>query len=212
MTSGTGFVCRLIGRPSLPTLSKRRAEGPRRRRRSLWRGLVPVAACLAFAAIGFFGVIWLMTPRWSVEEVRLQLARIDFDSLEALRNFNGEPAASHLPARSGLAEVGVALRTVRKGSAGPLRKASIRGLWLCDPESAAPSDPRVVGGRSPAPDCAPPVDQSLSAAPSSGYLPALIGETVSVAWTDGDVVYVCLVEGGEDSLATLRQILGASAA
>jgi hypothetical protein len=52
----------------------------------------------------------------------------------------------------------------------------------------------------------------LSTAPSSGYLSAGIGETVSVAWTEDDVVYVCLVEGGEDSLATLRQILGASAA
>ncbi len=57
--------------------------GPPRRQRPLWQGLVPVAACLIVAAVGFFSVIWLMTPRWSVEEVRLELAKINFDSLES---------------------------------------------------------------------------------------------------------------------------------
>ena len=58
----------------------------------------------------------------------------------------------------------------------------------------------------------PPPAESLSAAPSSGYVAARIGDSVSVAWSEGDVVYICLVEGGEDSLAALRQVLGASSA
>jgi hypothetical protein len=61
---------------------------------------------------------------------------------------------------------------------------------------------------------APPAARSLSEGDPSDYLPAQIGEgeAVSVAWTDGDVVYVCLVEGGADSLDTLKQLLGAPAA
>jgi hypothetical protein len=187
-------------------------EVPRGRQRSLWRGLVPVAACLAFAAIGFFGVIWLMTPRWSVEEVRLQLARIDFDSLEALRNFNGDPAASHLPAEPGWQKLEWRCGQSAKGLPAPAGKHQFAVYGFVIPSRQHHPIRGLLAVVPLRQMRAPPVDQSLSAAPSSGYLPALIGETVSVAWTDGDVVYVCLVEGGEDSLATLRQILGASAA
>lgn len=189
-----------------------RAEEPGGPKRSLWRGLVPVTACLAVAAIAFFGVVWLMTPRWSVDEVRLQLARVDFGSLEALGDFNGKPVASHLPAEPGWQKLewrcGQSAKSLPDASSKhqfavygfvvPGRQRHpIRGLLAVVPRRQMR---------------APPTAQSLSTAPSSGYLSAGIGETVSVAWTEDDVVYVCLVEGGEDSLATLRQILGASAA
>ena len=54
---------------------------PRPAVRPWTRKFAPVAACLVVAAIGFFSVIWLMTPRWTVPEVRQQLARIDFTTL-----------------------------------------------------------------------------------------------------------------------------------
>jgi len=188
------------------------AEGPRRRQRLLWRGLIPVAARLVVAAIGFFSVIWLMTPRWSVEEVRLELAKINFDALESLRDYSGEAVANHLPADPGWQKL-----------EWPTGKAA-KGL----PDGSNPHQFAVYGfvipGRQRRPISgllavipqhrmrAPPEAQSLSEASASDYLPARIGETVSVAWTDGDVVYVCMVEGGADSLDVLKRILGAPAA
>jgi hypothetical protein len=192
------------------------AEGSRWWQRPLWRGAVPVAACLLVAAIGFFSVIWLMTPRWSVDEVRLELAKISFDSLETLRDFNGEEVANHLPADPGWQKL-----EWRSGQ-------TAKGL----PDGSSPHQFAVYGfvipGRQRRPISgllavvprhrmrAPPTAQSLSAAfsadSSSDYLPARIGQAVSVAWTDGDVVYVCLVEGGADSLDILRRILDAPAA
>jgi hypothetical protein len=187
-------------------------EEPLRRQRRMWRGLVPVAACLVVAAIGFFSVIWLMTPRWSVEEVRLELAKISFDSLESLRDYNGDAVANHLPADPGWQKL-----------EWPTGKAA-KGL----PDGSNPHQFAVYGfvipGRQRRPISgllaviprhrmrAPPEAQSLSEASASDYLPARIGETVSVAWTDGDVVYVCMVEGGADSLDVLKRILGAPAA
>ena len=43
---------------------------------------VPIAACVALAAIGFFSVVWLLTPCVSIDDVSQQLARLDFESLE----------------------------------------------------------------------------------------------------------------------------------
>jgi hypothetical protein len=188
------------------------AEVPSRPKRPLWRGLVPVAACLAVAAIGFFSVIWLMTPRWSVEEVRLQLARIDFDSIESLRDFNGKPAASRLPADPGWQKLEWLSGKVAKGlpDASSRHQFAVYGFVIPGRQRHPIRGLLAVVPRRQM--RAPPTDESLSTAQSSDYLSARIGESVSVAWTDGDLVYVCLVEGGEDSLATLRQILGASAA
>jgi hypothetical protein len=184
-----------------------------RARRPAWRTLVPLSACAVVAAIAFFGAIWLMTPRWSVDEVRWQLSRIDFVTLETLRNFEGEPATSQLPADPGWHKLEWRSQQVAKGwpntSSGhqfavygfviPSRqRRPVRGLLAVVPR-------RQVA--------VPPQAQSIGAAPSGDYFSARLGEgeAVSVAWTEGDVVYVCLVVGGEEPLTTLRQMLGASA-
>jgi hypothetical protein len=182
--------------------------GPRRERRWLSRGVVPVAACLAVAAIGFYGAIWYLTPRWSLEEIRLQLARIDFASLDALRDFKGGAGAPADPTWQKLQWRCEQIAKAWPDASGhqfavygfvlPGRQRhAIRGLLAAIPRGQMR---------------APPTDLSLMTAPSSDYLSAQIGESVSVSWTEGDVVYVCLVEGGEDSLTTLKQMLGASAA
>ncbi len=188
------------------------AEAPSRPMRPMWRGLVPVAACLAVAAIGFFSVIWLMTPRWSVEEVRTQLARIDFDSLESLRDFNGKPAASALPADPGWQKLEWQSGKVAKGLPDSSSRYQFAVYGFVIPGRQRHPIRALLAVVPRRQMRAPPADRSFSTAQSSDYLSARIGESVSVAWTDGDLVYVCLVEGGEDSLATLRQILGASAA
>lgn len=203
-------------------LSQAPAESPHppgeRPRRRVWRGFVPVAACLAVAAIGFFGVVWLMTPHWSVEEVRQQLARIDFDSLDSLPAFRGKPGASRLPTDPGWQKLDWRGGRVAKGWPDVSRGHQFAVYGFVLPGRQRENERRgqrmrgllaVIPRRQMR---APPEDASLMTAQSSDYLSARIGESVSVAWTDGDMVYVCLVEGGEDSLATLRQMLGASAA
>ncbi len=184
-----------------------------RSQRRMWRTLAPVSACAAVAAIAFFSAIWLMTPRWSVDEVRAQLSRVEFDSLETLKNFQGKPAASQFPTEPGWHKLDWRCQQMAKGwpdTAGghqfavygfviPGRQRhAVRGLLAVVPR-------RQVS--------APPQAQSIGAAPSGEYLSARLGEgeAVSVAWTEGDVVYVCLVVGGEEPLTTLRQMLGASA-
>ncbi len=117
-----------------------------RSQRPMWRALVPVSACAAVAAIAFFGAIWLMTPRWSVDEVRVQLARVDFDLLETLRNFQGEPAVRQLPADPGWHKLEWRCRQVAKGWPDTLRSPSVRCLRVHDPQQAAARGPRVVGG------------------------------------------------------------------
>ena len=185
---------------------------PKITRRSWLRMLVPIAACVAVAAIGFFSVVWLLTPRWSIDDVSQQLARLDFESLDALKRFDGPTAAAHLPSEPGwqkldwrAGEIPKALTDAANGHplavygfVVPIRhRQPIRGLLAVVPR-------RLLR--------APPPAESLSTAPSNGYVAARIGDSVSVAWSEGDVTYVCLVEGGEDSLAALRQVLGASAA
>ena len=51
-----------------------------------------------------------------------------------------------------------------------------------------------------------------TAAPTGSYLSARIGDSMCVAWQEGDVVCVCLVKGGADSLEALQNALGEPAA
>ena len=85
---------------------------PARRATSKW---VPVAACVALAAIGFFSVIWLMTPRWTVAEVRQQLAQLDFGTLDSLREFSGDSPASQLPPDSSWQKLNWSCHKIAKG-------------------------------------------------------------------------------------------------
>ncbi len=174
-------------------------------------GLVPLAACLSVAAIGFFSVIWLMTPRWTVAEVRQQLARIDFATLDTLPEFGGDSRASQLPPDLGSQKLDWSCHKIPKawpdasrhqyavyGFILPSRQRhAIRGLLAVIP----------VGQMR-----APPVEQSLLSTQAGDYLSAQIGEAVTVAWTENNLVYVCVIEGGGESLSTLQQLLGPSAA
>jgi hypothetical protein len=182
-----------------------------RSQRPMWRALVPVSACAAVAAIAFFSAIWLMTPRWSVEDVRLQLARVDFDSLETLKNFPGEPAASQLPADPGWHKLEWRCRQVAKGwpDTSGRHQFAVYGFVIPSRQRHAVRGLLAVVRRRQM--SAPPQAQSIGAAPSGDYLSARLGEGEVVAWAEGDVVYVCLVAGGEEPLTTLRQMLGASA-
>jgi hypothetical protein len=187
------------------------AADPVRPVRRLMPGLVPVAACLTVAAIGFFSVIWLMTPRWTVAEVRQQLARIDFATLDTLREFSGDPNTSQLP-DPGWQKLDWSCHKIPKGwpDAGRHQFAvygftlpgrprhAIRGLLAVIPRGQM----RL-----------PPEEQSLLTAAQVGdYLSAQIGESVCVTWTENNLVYVCVIEGGGESLSTLQQMLGPSAA
>lgn len=188
-----------------------RSANPARPPRRLTPRLAPVAACLAVAAIGFFSVIWLMTPRWTVPQVRQQLARIDFGTLDTLRQFRGDSWASQLPTDLSWQKLDWSCHKIPKGwpDAGghqfavygfmfPGRQRhAIRGLIAVIPRGQMRS---------------PPEEQSLLTAQFGDYLSAQIGESVSVAWTENNLVYVCVIEGGEESLSTLRQMLGPSAA
>jgi hypothetical protein len=184
-----------------------------RSQRRMWRTLVPVSACAAVAAIAFFSAIWLMTPRWSVDEVRVQLARLDFDSLETLKSFQGNPAASQLPAEPGWHKLDWRCRQAAKGwpDTSSRHQFAVYGFLVPSRQRHAVRGLLAVVPRRQV--SAPPQAQSIGAAPSGEYLSARLGEgeAVSVAWTDGDVVYVCLVVGGEEPLTTLRQMLGAFA-
>jgi hypothetical protein len=187
------------------------SQQPRPAVRRWTRKFAPVAACLVVAAIGFFSVIWLMTPRWTVAEVRQQLARIDFTTLDTLREFSGDPQASQLPdpdwqkldwschkIAKGWPDAGRHQFAVYGFTVPGRQRHSIRGLLAVIPRGQMQS---------------PPEEQSLLTAQRSGdYLSAQIGESVTVAWTENDLVFVCVIEGGEESLSTLRQILGPSAA
>jgi hypothetical protein len=188
-----------------------RPASPARPARRITSRLVPVAACLAVAAIGFFSVIWLMTPRWTVPEVSQQLARVDFATLDTLREFSGDPNASQLPDLAwqkldwschkipkGWPEAGRHQFAVYGFSLPGRQHHAICGLLAVIPRGQMRS---------------PPEEQSLLTPAQVGeYLSAQIGESVCVAWTENDLVYVCVIEGGAESLSTLQQMLGPSAA
>jgi hypothetical protein len=173
--------------------------------------LLPVAACGTVAAIGFFSVIWLLTPRLSVEDVRQRLAKIDFASLDALRDFEGGRTASRLPTDPAWKKLQWSCRQIAKGltdSKG--HEFAVYGFLIPGRQRHVTHGLlAVIPLRQMR---APPTGDSLATAASSEYLSAQIGESQSVSWTEDGVVYVCLVEGGEDSLSILRQILNASAA
>jgi|HubBroStandDraft_6_1064221.scaffolds.fasta_scaffold103515_2 hypothetical protein len=185
-------------------------EGLIRPQRRLPRGLVPVAACVAVAAIGFFTVIWALAPRLTVEDVRQRLAQIDFASLESLRDFEGGQTASRLPTDPAWKKLQWSCRQIAKGlTDGKGHEFAVYGFVL---PSRQRHPIRGLLAVIPRGQMRAPPNNSLTDSLPSDYLPSQIGESVSVSWTDGGMVYVCLIEGGEDSLSTLRQMLGESAA
>jgi hypothetical protein len=182
-----------------------RVTGPVSRRRFL-KTFVPMAVCLVVAMTGFFGVVWLFMPRWTVDDVSKVLTRIDFPT-DTLADFTGNDVAAHLPSEPGWEHLDWPCGRRAKGlpDASNLiavyafdipetrRHNAIRGLIAVIPQS------RI---RNP-----PTADSLATAVPSLGYLPARIGDSVCVAWQQREVVYVCLIQGGPDSLATLQSVL-----
>jgi len=195
-------------RPARPIQATRLTS----RRRFLKR-LVPLAACLVVAFVGFFGVVWLFMPSFSVEEVSGALAKVDFESLGTLPEFTGKDAAAHLPSESGWERLNWKCGTEARGL--PLASNVIAVYGFDVPKSrrsGASGQPGEVRGliavipRSRIRNL-PEADSLATASPLSGYLQAQIGESVCVAWQQGDFVYVCLIRGGPDSLSTLQSLL-----
>ncbi|HXY35627.1 MAG TPA: hypothetical protein VEI07_15450 [Planctomycetaceae bacterium] len=172
------------------------------------RSLGLVSACLVVALSGFFGVVWLFTPHSSVDDIAKDLAKIDFDTLPALGDFTGSDIAARLQSEPGWDRL----------------------HWKCDKPKGLPLAPGLIavygfetrrsggvqgliaviprkGVRNP-----PTADSLATAAPTSEYLSARIGESVCVAWQQGDVVCVCVIKGGPDSLSTLQSLLEQPAA
>jgi hypothetical protein len=180
-------------------------------RRRLLKSLVPLVAC-AVALVGFFGVVWLFTPRWTVDDISQSMARIDFQQLQTLEDFRGKAAAGHLPEESGWQQLQWACGRRAKGL--PLASSAIAVYGFTIPETHGHSaingliaviPQNLIRDR--------PAAGSLSvAAPIGGYLPARIGESSCVAWWEGDVVCVCLIQGGADSLSILQNALAEPAA
>jgi hypothetical protein len=174
------------------------ATGLASRRRFLKR-LVPLAACLVVALVGFFGVVWFFTPRWSVDDISAALTKVDFESLGRLPDFKGKDAAlpsewerlcgtqaKGLPlAPNVIAVYGFDIPKTRHTGA-------VRGLIAVIPLDRIRNNVPTAG--------------SLATA-SSEYLEARSGDSVCVAWQQGDVVCVCLIRGGPDSLSTLQSLL-----
>jgi hypothetical protein len=195
----------------LPSVEVTRPNRVATRRRFL-KGLVPLAACLAVAMIGFFGVVWFFMPRWSVDDVSRSLAEVDFESLGTLSDFTGNAAAARLPSEPGWERLRWQCAAQAKGlSLEPnviavygfevpktRRSDAIRGLIAVIPRSRIRS--------------LPVADSLATASPTGGYLPARIGDSICVAWQQGDVVCVCLLRGGADSLEALQSALGEPAA
>jgi hypothetical protein len=179
-------------------------------RRRFLKRLVPLSA-LVVALVGFFGVVWLFMPSFSVEEVSGALAKVDFESLGTLPDFTGKDAAAHLPSDSGWERLKWKRGTEARGL--PLASNVIAVYGFDVPKTRrAGADPGAVRGliavipRSRIRNL-PEADSLATASPLSGYLQAQIGESVCVAWQQGDFVYVCLIRGGPDSLSTLQSVL-----
>jgi hypothetical protein len=199
----------LIGFPAI-----RPAKGvslPSRRR--FLKRLVPLAACLAVAMAGFFGVVWLFMPRWSVDDISKALAEIDIDSMgTTLGDFGGSEAAERLPDEPGWERLRWKCGRQAKGL--PLAPNMIAVYGFDVPETRRAGSVRGLIAVIPLSRFRnPPAAASLAnAAPAGGYLSARIGESVCVAWQQGDFVYVCLIQGGGDSLGTLQGLLQQPAA
>jgi hypothetical protein len=176
-------------------------------RRKFLKRLVPLAACLAVALIGFFGVVWFFTPRWSVEDITKDLAKVDFESMNQLGDFTDSDAALPFgwerlqwkfgakPKGLPLAPSIMAVYAFEIPTRGPEK---VRGLIAVIPRSQIRNRPTAYS--------------LATATPTSEYVDALIGESVCVAWQEGNVVCVCLIRGGADALSTLQRALEPPAA
>jgi hypothetical protein len=167
-------------------------------RRRFLKRLVPLSAVVV-ALVGFFGVVWIFMPSYSVEDVSKALAKVDFESLKALPDFTGKDAAlpsewerlcgthaKSLPlAPNVIAVYGFDIPKTRHTGA-------VRGLIAVIPLDKIRNNVPTAG--------------SLATA-SSEYLETRSGDSVCVAWQQGDFVYVCLIQGGPDSLSTLQSLL-----
>ena len=195
---------------AVPSITPAKRLGRPTRRRFL-KSLVPLTVCAAVALSGFFGVVWFFSPRWSVAEVSQSLTEIDFASLQALPDCTGGGKAAQLPDQPGWDHLKWQCDKQAKGL--PLA-ANVIAVYGFDVRTRQP-DP-IQGLIAVIPRNLvrnPPAETSLTmAVPTSGYLTARIGESVCVAWQEGDYVYVCLVRGGPDSLSRLQQALEQPAA
>jgi hypothetical protein len=190
------------------THSPARPDGLPTRRRFVTRAWLPAAVCLVVGAIAFFGVVWLLTPRWSVDEVCQELAKLDFDSLKELPDFKGNAVAGQIPTEPGWQSLQWCCGTVAKGLPANARTHAfaVYGFAMRQGNSVVHGFLAVIPVRRMR---AAPAAGSLSTASIGDYHSARIGETVTAAWTSGDLVFVCMVQGGADSLQTLQQHLTA---
>ncbi len=198
-----------VGTAAVPTgntQSVRRA-GPSTlfSRRRILKVAAPAAACALLAATAFFGVVWILTPRLSVDDVCRRLAKIDLGELQSLPEFRGQGGEGP-PTEPGWQSVDwCCSRVAKQVSATPggtpfpvygfqLRHDRRKVVVLL---AAIPRN-RIAN---------PPAAGSLAAASAIGYVTAKNGdgEAVTVAWTSGDLIYVCVVQGGADSLELLQR-------
>lgn len=204
VTAPSGSMVRPMERPL--------AEPPAPPKRRPLRGLLPVAACLVIAALGFFSVVWLLTPRSSVDSVSEELAKIDFELLQNLPDFNGAQVSRVLPSDAAWQNLQWSCNQMPKGLATAPDAFAVYGFVI--PPNRVRNEPirgllAVIPRRRVA---VLPAAQSLSTASISGYVTARIGESVWVSWTSGDVVCVCLIQGGDGSLTLLQRMLESPAA
>ncbi|HET6327015.1 MAG TPA: hypothetical protein VFG04_20210 [Planctomycetaceae bacterium] len=189
-----------------PAVEPAQSNAAFKSRRRFLKVVVPLAACL-MAAVGFFGAVWVLIPRWSVEDISQALTEVDFESLETLGNFTGsaEAKAAQLPFDPVSDRLKWACDKQAKGLIDSnviavygfdlpktRRSAAVRGLIAVLPRS------RIRGV---------PAADSLATASPTGYVAARIGDSICVAWQQGDLVCVCLLKGGPDSLETLQSAL-----
>jgi hypothetical protein len=194
----------------VPAITPAKPLGRPTRRRFL-KSLVPLTTCVAVALAGFFGVVWYFSPRVSVDDVSRELTEIDFVSLQALPDFTGGGKAAQLPREAGWDHLRWQCEKRAKGL--PLA-ASMSAVYGFDVPTRQPEPIQGLIAIIPRNRVRnPPAETSLTAAvPTGGYVTARIGESVCVAWQEGDYVYVCLVRGGPDSLSRLQQALEQPAA
>ncbi len=196
-----------------PSITPAKPVGKPTRRRFL-KSLIPLTAS-AVALTGFFGVVWFFSPLWSVAEVSQSLTEIDFASLQALPDFTGSGKAAQLPIEAGWDHLKWQCAKQAKGLPLAANAIAVYGFdFEFDVRARQPEPIRgliAIIPRSLVRN--PPAETSLTmAVPTSDYLTARIGESVCVAWQEGDYVYVCLVRGGPDSLSRLQQVLEQPAA
>jgi hypothetical protein len=179
-------------------------------RRRFLKTLVPLSA-LVVALAGFFGVVWLFSPSYSVNDVSKALADMDFQSLEQLSDFTGSRAASSLPSEAGWDQM--KWPCGKRPKSLPLAAANViavYGFKLPNVKQLAEVQGLVAVIPLSRVSNAPTADSPANASPSD-YLTARIGESVCVAWKQEGFVYVCLMSG-PDSLSRLQAVLQQPAA